>query len=309
MRDFRGVATAAVGALSLLVLAACGPLGSSASGGDKKTAAPASSAPTKAGSSLSGPAHAFAALDLVKKATGTVHSAKVESNVSIGSAMSMTSKGAVDWADGLQGAMSITYTGGSMADTLRSQGLPATVQARYLTDAYYANMGPKMASQLGGRHWIRYGYDELAKIAGGSGAFMKDAVQNNSPSKSLDVILASPDVRSVGQETVRGVVATHYTGTVDAAAVTRQSAPNLTAAELADLEKNLAKAGITTETVDVWVSKDDLPVKAVTNASTKTGNVSSTVYYSDFGTPVNAAAPAAYDTVDIMDLAKRQQAA
>jgi hypothetical protein len=307
MRGIKGVTTGAVAAASVLALAACGPFGSSASGGDK-TSAPAATATTKADSPLSGVAHAVDALDLVKKAASGVHSAKVESTISLGTTMSMSSKGAMDWAHGLVGTMKIGYTGGAVAESLREAGAPTTMDARYLPDGYYVNMGSAMASQIGGKHWIKYSYDDLAKLAGGAGSYLKDTIQNNNPVKSVDAALASPDSKKVGTQTVRGVPATHYTSTVDVREITGKQVPNLTAAEQSELRDTFAKAGVTSETIDLWVSKDNLPVEAVVMASTKAGTMKTTTYYSDFGTPVTAQAPAASDTVDFAELMKQQQA-
>src|SRR4051812_43819856 len=95
----RGGVAAGVAVASVLALAACGPLGTSADKSKDKpaaTGAPASTAGKDSRSS--GVAHAVDALDLVKKTTTGVHSAKVESDISIGSTVSMNSKGAIDWA-------------------------------------------------------------------------------------------------------------------------------------------------------------------------------------------------------------------
>lgn len=306
MRGIRSATTGAVAGVSVLVLAACGPLGSSASGSDKadKTSAPAA---TETAKGLSGVAHAVTALDLVKKAATGVHSAKAESTISIGSTMSMTSRGALDWENGLVGRMTITYTGGTAADQLRQAGVATTMDARYLPDAYYVNMGPTMASQLGGKHWIKYGYEDLAKLTGNSsGSYLKDTIQNNNPVKSVDAALASPDTRSVGTETVRGVQTTHYKGTIDVQEIVGKSIQGLSAQEQSDLQDSLDKAGVTSETIDLWVSKDNLPVEAVVMANTKAGAMKTTTYYSDFGTSVSAQAPAADDTTDFTALVNQQ---
>lgn len=307
MRGIRGVAAAGVAAVSALALAACGPLGSSASGGGKTDVPTAAAAATDGNKGLSGVAHAITALDLVKKTTTGVHSAKVESEITMGSTMSLTGKGAMDWAHGLVGDMSLTYTGGALADQLKKAGAPATMAARYLPDAYYVNMGSAMAAQLGGKHWIRYGYDAMAKMAGGSGSYLKDTMQNNNPVKSVDVALASPDTRNLGSETVRGVQATHYRSTVDVQEIAGRTVQGLTAQEQAQLKASLTKAGVTVETIDLWVSKDNLPVEALITADTKAGTMKTTTYYSDYGTAVSTKPPAAFDTVDFADAMKQGQ--
>jgi hypothetical protein len=246
----------------------------------------------------------IAALRSAEKSTDGADSARIESTTSMGSLMSMRSSGVMGWGSGLTGDMTITYTGGTVADTMRKMG-SASMEARYLSDAYYAKMGDTFAQQAGGKHWIRYGYDDLAKFGGGSGALLKDQVQNNSPSQSVKLLLASGDVKKVGDETVRGAKATHYAGTVNVADFAARSS-HLTASQLASMKKQFTQAGITTEAVDIWVDGKGLPVKAVSKAAMSGGTMSSTTYYSDYGVKVSAAAPPAGDTEDFKDLLKKQ---
>lgn len=300
-------AAAAVASGSLLALAACGPLGSSASDSKDGGRKADSTASAGGGDQQSGIAHAITALDLVKKKTSDAHSAKIQEKITVGTTMSISSSGAMDWTDGLQGAMSIRYDGGSAAQKLKDAGLDGTMQARYLPDAFYANMGPAMAEQLDGKHWIMYRYEDLGKLTGGSGTFMKDALQNGNPVKGVNAALASPDVKNLGSATVHGVQTTHYHSTLTADEITGKTVgANLSAADKADLKAVLDKAGITSETVDLWVSQDNLPVQVTTKATTATGVITTTCYYSDFNTPVHTTAPAASDTADFADLLKQQ---
>lgn len=182
----------------------------------------------------------IAALQSAEKSTDGADSAKIESTMSLGTLMSMKSDGSMGWGDGLTGDMTITYTGGTMAETMRKTG-STSMQARYLSDAYYARMGEAFAKQVGGKHWIKYAYDDLAKLAGGSGAFLKDQMQNNSPNQSVKLLLASGDVKKVGDETVRGEKTTHYAGTVNVSDLAAKSS-HLTASQLADLKKQFTQA-------------------------------------------------------------------
>jgi hypothetical protein len=301
---------------ALVAVAACGPLGSSASGeknGTDGTGAKAAASPSATGgdSALSGAAHAVQALDLVKKAASGVHSAKVESTVSIGTTMSIDYKGAIDWGTGMRGEMTATYTGGAVAEQLKDAGLPPSMVGRYLPDAYYVNMGDAMAAQLGGKHWIKYTYDDFAKLTGGAGSFLKDAVKNNDPVKSVDAALAAPDTANLGADTVRGVPATHYRATLTAQELTGKAAGNLTAADRQALKETLDKSGITTETIDLWVSKDNLPVETSVTATATSGAtpgvIKTQTFYSDFGVAVSVKAPSAFDTTDFADLLKQGQ--
>ncbi|MDF2269177.1 hypothetical protein P2Q00_27590 [Streptomyces coacervatus] len=246
----------------------------------------------------------IAALRTAEKSTDSADSAKVESTTTIGSVMSMKADGALGWGNGITGTVTITYTGGRTADLMRQLG-STSMEARYLPDAYYAKMGDKFAEQLGGKHWIRYGYSDLAGLAGASGTALKDQMQNTTPNQSVKLLLASGDVKKVGTETVRGVNTTHYSGTVDVADLAAKNA-NLGASQLAALKKQLTKAGVTTETVDIWVDGQDLLVKKAEKGRTTNGAYTQTAYYSDYGVKVSATKPPASDTEDFKQLLKKQ---
>ncbi|WP_329401272.1 hypothetical protein [Streptomyces melanogenes] len=285
------ISLVAVGA-ALSGLAACG----GSDGGDKKSA-PAKEQ-HKAGSDFS----PVAALQAVQKKTDGVGSAKVEMTMSMGAVMGLEGGGTLAWGDGTTGAMRMKYTQGTMAQTMKQIG-SESIDARYLRDAYYANMGPEFAKTLGGKHWIRYGYDDMAKLMGPAGAVMKDQMQNSTPQQGVKVLLASGDVKKVGTEDVRGVQATHYSGTVDMAKMVDRSS-GLDAKTLEAFKAQMTKSGITTDTVDIWVDKDDLLVKKTERAATKNGEMNTTAFYSDYGVKVAAEAPAASDTVDFTTLIK-----
>lgn len=247
-----------------------------------------------------------AALRTAEKSTDGADSAKVESTTSMGSVMSMTADGALGWGDGLTGTLTITYTGGTMADTMRQMGT-TSMEARYLPDAYYARMGDTFAAQAGGKHWIRYAYDDLESLGGSSGAYLKDQMQNTTPNQSVKLLLASGDVREVGEEKVRGQRTTHYSGTVEVADLAEKNS-SLSRSQLDDLKKTLEQAGVTTETVDIWVDDRDLLVKKVEKGETTAGAYTQTAYYSDYGTEVSAEVPPASDTADFSELVKLQGA-
>ncbi|HZF87387.1 hypothetical protein [Streptomyces sp.] len=223
-------------------------------------------------------AGAPAGLREAARATEAAGSARVESATTIGSAISLSAQGVLGWADGVTGTLTLTCTGGTLADTLRRLG-STTMQARYLPDAYYARMGDAFAAQAGGRHWVRYAYDDLDSLAGGSGAPFGDHMRDSTPDRSLRLLLASEDVRRVGSERVRGERTTRYSGTVDAGGT-----------------------GVTEQTVDVWIDERGLLVKKVEKGRTASGELIQTAYYGDYGAEVSAERPPASDTRDFADL-------
>lgn len=274
-------------AAALTGVAACS--GSDSDGGSGRSSGESSGGGDKAGGKAKTQANPIAALRSVEKSTDKADSAKVESTTTMGTIMAMEADGALGWSDGLTGTLTITYTGGTMADQMRQLGT-TSMEARYLPDAYYAKMGDKFAEQSGGKHWIKYAYDDLADLAGGSGAYMKDQMQNTTPNQSVKLLLASGDVKKVGAEKVRGENTTHYSGTVDVADLAGESS-NLTADQLADMKRQLEQAGVTTETIDIWVNDEDLLVKKVEKGELATGSMSSTAFYSDYGVKISTEEP------------------
>jgi hypothetical protein len=280
-------ATLSVAVVAALTgVAACG---SSHSGNDKAAGGAINVSP-------------IAALRTAEQSTDKADSAKVRSSTSIGNLMSMTGDGALTWGNGLKGKLTITYTGGQVADMMRQAGT-TSMEARYLPDAYYAHMSDAYAKNTGGKHWLKYSYDDLAKLGGASGSYMKDQLQNSTPNQSVKLLLASPDVKKAGEETIAGVHTTHYAGTVNVADLAGKSS-NLSADQLAAMKQQLDQAGVTTEKVDIWINDQNLLVKKSERADTAKGAMTSTAYYSDYGVKVDAVAPPASDTTDFAKMLK-----
>ncbi|MFD7706889.1 hypothetical protein ACFV6E_27305 [Streptomyces sp. NPDC059785] len=227
-------------------------------------------------------------LSAVREKTDAAGSARVDCAMAVGETVATRSTGALDWTGGLSGTLTITYTGGSWAETMRELG-NASTPARFVSDAYYARMSDKFAAASGhGRHWIKYDYG---------------ATVNFSPAQSVELLLAAPDAREVGPAKVRGVRTTHYSGTVDAAALGAPR-PGLTGAEVAELRKWLTQAGVSKERVDIWVDARGRLVKRSERAETSGGMSVTTAHYSDYGTRVRIPeAPPAADTVDFAAVA------
>ncbi|MFE0099589.1 hypothetical protein [Streptomyces sp. NPDC059009] len=250
----------------------------------------------------------IAALRGIAKTTDKADSAKVEGTTQMGSQSTMDMDGAMAWSDGITGDVTVTFTGGAQAEQMKALGQPK-INYRYLKNGFYANMGDKFAAQAGGgKHWVEYDYDSLAKLSGAAGAAFKDQMQNTTPNQSVKMLLASGDVKRVGEETVRGTKATHYSGTVDVADFTGKSA-NLDGQQKSELKKQFDQMGMSTEQIDIWVNGDDLLVKKIEKGETKNGTFSQTAYYSDYGTPVSVAKPSSADTMNFKELMNQQPAA
>ncbi|WP_405556031.1 hypothetical protein OHV08_19600 [Streptomyces canus] len=260
-------------AAALTGLAACTSSGSSDEPEDKRT----SSAPA-----------ALPALRTAERSTERAETARVRSTTVMGTQLSLTADGVLAWRDGLSGSLTIDYTGGTAAETMRDLGV-TSMEARYLSDAYYARMGDTFAAKMGGKHWLRYAYDDLKTLGGG--ADLADQMRSTTPNQSVRLLLDSGDVREVGRETVDGQAATHYSGTVRVEDVTDT-----------ELRRRLQDADVTAETVDIWINEKNLLVKKVEKTSTTNGRVTQSAHYSDYGVKVAVQKPPAADTEDFTAL-------
>lgn len=281
MKSGTGRRTAASVAMVAVLTSAAGCTSSASDSSDK----PARSGSPTASVSLD-------ALRAAERSTERAESARVRSVTVMGTQLSVKGDGAIGWGDGLIGAMTITYTGGTVADTMRELGV-TSMEARYLADAYYARMGDEFAARIGGKHWVRYAYEDLKTLGGG--ANFADQMRSTTPDQSVKLLLDSDDVREVGEEKVDGQTTTHYSGTV-----------RVTDVSDAELKRQLEQAGVTTETVDIWVNDKNLLVKKVEKSRTGTGQVTQTAHYSDYGVAVSVKKPPAADTKDFKALMSPQ---
>jgi predicted small lipoprotein YifL len=228
------------------------------------------------------------ALRAAERSTERAETARVRSTTVMGTQLSLTADGVLSWRDGLSGALTIEYTGGTAAEAMRGLGV-SSMEARYLSDAYYARMGDTFAAKTGGKHWLRYAYEDLRALGGG--AELADQMRSTTPGQSVRLLLDSDDVRRLGRETVDGRTTTHYSGTVDVEDVTDTG-----------LRQRLRDADVTAETVDIWINGENLLVKKVEKTSTANGRVTQTAYYSDYGVKVTVRRPPAADTADFKTL-------
>lgn len=244
----------------------------------------------------------LAALKLASQRTDQQHSAKVDGTTKSPLANSDMS-GAMDWADGMHANLTMKSKGGAGASSAAGD---KPVNVRYTPDAMFINAA-EMGLPSQGKQWIKYDYDAFAKQGGPSGAYLKDQMQNNNPSRSVELLLSTGKVKKVGTEDVRGVEATHYSGVIKVSEMARMQSKGLSKSDLDALEKQLKQSGADSETIDLWIDDKNLLVKKREQAKSKTGVMDSTVFYSDYGTKVTVEEPAAAETVDFQELQGAQR--
>ncbi|MFD0272412.1 hypothetical protein ACFVHB_00710 [Kitasatospora sp. NPDC127111] len=259
------------------------------------TAAPTPTAePTKEPPAKLTPA---AYLKLVTEKTGSQTSAKITEEISLAGGQ-ITATGTVSWAEGLQGELRMDMSGTPAGKKLSALTGGSTMTARYLKDGMYLRVGGQAVTELDGKHWLHYSYADL----GQQGAIGGDQLKNADPVEGVRTLIASGKVSEAGQETVGGKQTTHYTGELAVADLAAATGRGLTAEQAEKLKKNLSTAGITSETVDVWVDADNLVVKRTEQAETKAGPFKVTVTYADYGTKVPTEAPDPSDVAELADL-------
>lgn len=126
------------------------------------------------------------------------------------------------------------------------------------------------------------------------------AEKSNNPLANVDKLVRSGEIRVVGQELVNGVETTHYAGTISVARLLEDA--NLTDETREWTQQSYKSLGLDHMAVDLWVGRDDLPVKQVSVAPikmAKTVVAKTTVTYSDWGRPIDLTPPPASQVEDL----------
>lgn len=189
-----------------------------------------------------------------------------------------------DMAVPLDGAIDFAHDAARFTISLDGLGLPAlgdaSLEARLVDGHLYVNAGALVGSLLGGR-WVEVPVDAM----GGA---------TTDPTRLLDALRGVTEVERVGTDTIRGVEAIHYRGTISVAdAIGR--AP-------ADRRERLRRAlGAVDATipVDVWVDGRDRPVRFA--ASFESAPVAATLRLDlfDYGADVTVTAPPADEVTSL----------
>jgi hypothetical protein len=158
---------------------------------------------------------------------------------------------------------------------------------------------PALASMMGGKQW---GEIDLTQASGSLGSLssLVDSAQSENPTTQISALVASGDVAKVGTETVDGQQTTHYSGTLTPGELAGvANGGHLTAGQISTLKSEMQSAGITSETVDLWVASSGLPVELKFAAKTSAGTSAGDMKLSDWGAPVSVGAPPASEVYDM----------
>jgi hypothetical protein len=159
----------------------------------------------------------------------------------------------------------------------------------------------------GSKPWLRLDLVELSKREG----FDLGQIQSFSdsdPRRTLDYLrVVSGEIRTVGQERVRGVATTHYRAAIDL-----RKYPEVVPDEQRELvrkatEKLVEQLGVGAVPVDVWVDGDGLVRRVALEFDTGSAvgaplATTMTMDLYDYGAPVEVALPAASEVTDLATL-------
>jgi len=204
---------------------------------------------------------------------------------------------------GVSGTMNAQEQFGSNLEMSMNMALSGMdISEVLIGDTLYVKI-PALSAELGGKTWAKLSLSSMGSL-GSTFQAMIDSAKNTDPTSQLQPLLASGDVHKVGTETVDGVQTTHYAGTVDPATAfdSSQAAKNLTSAQITQLKSMLKDSGVTTETIDVWVASDGLPVREQVSATSSVGATKVDMHMSGWGAPVSITAPPADQVGDVSSL-------
>ncbi|MFJ9414791.1 hypothetical protein ACIRPT_11555 [Streptomyces sp. NPDC101227] len=273
MRSTRMTAIAAGVVIMVAGLSACNDKGGDGDKAGGSTGGSSSTGGSTGGSGSSSSSGVADALKAAQSATDAKKTVQVDTTKKMGTGTA-TSKGGVDWNDGVQMNVEISMSGG--------KGKP--MKTLYTKDAVYTNLG--MA--IGGKSWMKTSFADLAKKPGG--AATQELVATAKPSQSIEWLLTAKDLKAVGKEDVKGVEATHYSGTISYDVEAKGLSPEAQEA----LKKQLAASKVKSQKLDIWIDSENLLVKQQAESGGSTG----TSYYSGYGTKVDVTPPPASDVME-----------
>ncbi|WP_030860894.1 hypothetical protein [Streptomyces sp. NRRL S-37] len=211
---------------------------------------------------------------------------------------------------GVQGwdpaVMDVTMKGPALA--AGGPEAPEQVRMIMLDNVMYVDMGAKQAAEMDGKRWMKMDFAAIAEAAGDAELQkqMTNGLENmnQDPAKQLALLLESPNLKHVGPEKVDGVQTQHYKGTLsfDEMIETNESFDLLSEKEREELTANVEKSGLKGYDTEFWLNEDNYPVKMVVGMKMPQGTISMTANYSDYGAKAEVEAPAAEDTLDLMEM-------
>jgi hypothetical protein len=158
-----------------------------------------------------------------------------------------------------------------------------------LPDGAYMKLPQSLGGQPG-KPWIKISTDGSDGLSKSYGAIIRSIQDNSDITKSIEKLQGAGSITKSAKEQLDGATVTHYWITVDLAkSLAAQTDPTVK-----DATQKLIDSGVKMSSFEIWVNKDNLPVKFVAQMPAPAGGTPSfTETFSDWGKAVNITAPPA----------------
>jgi len=171
-----------------------------------------------------------------------------------------------------------------------------------LDNVLYLKM-PQLSAMIAPAEWVEMDVSKIDELGGRSFEELMDQTRQLDPMAQIRMLQASGDFHEVGTEAVGGVRTTHYAGSVEVSKLSELSGLDADLRRL--VEEKYAELGVSTLNYEVWLDRDFLVRKMVTNLPGSAGTQTITLTISDYNQPVKIEAPPASATVDLQELARQ----
>ena len=169
-------------------------------------------------------------------------------------------------------------------------------------DMYMRFPGGLLPGLPGGKNWVKLDLEKLGRQAGFDFGQLMQAGQSD-PSQGLQFLRGVTDVKALGDEDVRGVLTTHYTGVVDLESLAKKD-PALKGT----IDQLVAQTGLRRIPVEVWVDDENFvrrmkqSFEGATFGPGMQLDMTMTTELYDFGSDVNVEVPPPDEVVDLSEL-------
>jgi hypothetical protein len=269
---------------ALAVLAVAGCSGSGSGGGGTSGAGGTSTA--AGGSRPTGDAAALGLVADVMNKADAASTVKMTGTVTTSATGKMEISGEEQYSPSLELSISTQVSGQNLSEVL-------------LGDTFYMNYA-ELSGALDGKQWAEL---DLSKLDGSLGSLssLVQSAKSYNPVTGMEALIASGRVVKDGPATVNGQQTTRYGGTFTAAELAQlsTSSSQLTPSQESEIKQLFSSAGLVSESVDVWVGSNGLPVEEQTVAKVSGLSTTSVMYLSDWGQPVHIGAPPASEVYNM----------
>jgi hypothetical protein len=214
---------------------------------------------------------------------------KTEKSKSVAFTMNVTAQGTQ-----VTGKGALSY-GPPLAMTMTMNTAGTTLESRLVGNVMYTKLpATALPPNAAGKPWVKIDLAEVAEMNGMDASQFTEQLEKCDPAKQIKNLLATGKLTVVGEETVDGVRAVHYKGTMLVDEYLKQVNPGMRAKQKA----NLDKLGVKDVVTELWVDEKYQPRKI----DLTMGTIRTQVTYRDFGKPVTVSAPPAAETTSLAEM-------